>query len=239
MSKNKTALVLGMRADDSNRFNQVLNERGFNVRRISVPSEGVRDIDPLKDDLVLIMGGPIGVYQADDYPFLKDKRVLIKERTKADAPTLGICLGAQIIASALGSEVHPGKQGFELGWSPLTLTEAGENTAVQYIAGDKTPMFHWHGDTFDLPQGVTLLASSDKYPNQVYSYGKNILGIQCHPEMTQGMIEELMVSSHMRVSGESALTDIHTLREEIIRNSPILDKQARLFFNTWLDEVGL
>ena len=121
---------------------------------------------------MVVMGGPIGVYQADDFPFLKTEIEMLKERIAADKPTIGICLGSQLIATALGATVVKGDAGMEMGWSPLMLTDEAKGTEAELLCGSKTNMLHWHGDTFDMPEGATLLASSEKYKHQIFVYGK-------------------------------------------------------------------
>ncbi|MFL5318113.1 MAG: glutamine amidotransferase-related protein [Myxococcaceae bacterium] len=149
----------------------VLEERQREVR------EGDADAD-----LVVVMGGPMGVYEADRYPFVKAEIELVRARLAANKPVIGICLGAQILAAAAGSRVYPGKEGVELGVFPVMLTGAGRNDPAFGGNAQTLEVAHWHGDTFDPVPGATLLASSDRYPQQAFKTGRSY-GVQFHPEL--------------------------------------------------------
>lgn len=238
--KRKGALIfIHVKNESSCTFGKTLDQRGYRLKNIYVPSADLNTIDPLRPDLMIIMGGPIGVYQADDYPFLDQEIEILKQRIANDLPTIGICLGSQLIAAALDSKVYPGDNGTELGWSPLEISEDAKGTAIEHLCGCQTNMFHWHGDTFDLPQGAQLLASSPRYPHQVFQHGKNILGIQAHPEVQHAQLEEWAVTFCGDVSGPNAKLPITKLREDTNQHIEKLNTQARLFLNAWLDERGM
>ena len=237
--KRKGALVLShLQPEGSCTLGQTLVGCGMRIRTINTPREGLDDIDALRPDLLIVMGGPVGVYQADDYPFLQTEIDILKKRIEADLPTIGICLGSQLMAAALGSTVYKGDKGKEVGWQNLTVTEDGKGTSTEMLCAPHTNMFHWHGDTFDLPEGATLLASTDQYENQIFSHGK-ALGLQCHPEVQEHQLQEWFVMFQGDVTGDNPLIPVHDLRKQTSEHIETLNKQARLFFNTWLDEVGL
>ena len=154
---------------------------GFAVERLAAWCVDFADFDPIAPDLLVIMGGPMGVYDAGDHPWIGPEVDAIAARIAAGRPTLGICLGAQMIAAALGSAVYPGNAGRELGFSRLTYSAVGQQSPVGRIA--EVEVLHWHGDTFDLPCDVELLASTDRYPNQAFRRGANLLALQFHAEM--------------------------------------------------------
>jgi GMP synthase (glutamine-hydrolysing) len=169
------------------------------------------------------------------FPFIEAEVELLKRRIAADKPTLGICLGAQLIARALGAHVYPGTEK-EIGWHDLTMTAAGEKTALRYLSGQHCSMLHWHGETFDLPEKATLLASSEKYANQAFCYGDNILALQFHPEITQHAMEKWFIG-HV---GEIMLTEgvgVNQLRKDTHQHANQLEMQGELFFNSWINEV--
>lgn len=147
---------------------------------------------------LIVMGGPMAVYEMDKYPHLMVESRLIREAINRAMKVLGICLGAQMIAHCLGAEVYPGPQS-EIGWYNIELTGDGlrdplmRKLAVHPRVGDfwrRFKVFHWHSDTFDLPLGAVLLASSELYKNQAFRYGDNVYGFQFHVEVTKDMLFE-------------------------------------------------
>lgn len=237
MSEDKKgALILTHKQDEGScTLGQTISDRGMRIKTINVPRAGLEGIDALRPDLMVVMGGPIGVYQADYFPFLKTEIEMLKARIAADKPTIGICLGSQLIATALGATVVKGDAGMEMGWSPLTLTDAAKGTEAELLCGSKTNMLHWHGDTFNLPEGATLLASSEKYKHQIFVYGQNILGIQSHPEVQPPMLEEWFVTFNADITGPNPKVPIAKLREDNACYGDDLKKQASAFFNAWLE----
>ncbi len=134
-------------------------------------------------DMLVVMGGPMGVYEYDKFSWLKDEQDFIKKAIGADKYVLGICLGSQLIAEALGAKVFPsGRQ--EIGWFKLELTEEGKNKWGSFDPENRWVVLHWHGDTFDLPEGAKLLASSEATKHQAYSIGDKVLALQFHLEAT-------------------------------------------------------
>ncbi|HVO98015.1 MAG TPA: type 1 glutamine amidotransferase [Bryobacteraceae bacterium] len=136
---------------------------------------------------VIAMGGPMSAN--DDLPGLRDELALIGRFLAGDLPLLGVCLGAQIIAKALGAKVYRNRD-LEIGWEPVWLTEAAKDDPVFGGLASPEIFFHWHGETFDLPAGAEWLAYSNKCKNQAYRYGRNIYGIQFHAEVTPEMIAD-------------------------------------------------
>jgi len=241
MGDQKTVNVIRHLAfEDLASFTSVLAANDYQVNYIeaadyaSEPDDLVQ-ADLLSEKLLIVLGGPISVNDAAMFPFIEAEIDLLKKRIAADKPTLGICLGAQLIARALGAGVYPGKEK-EIGWFDLKLTAAGEQSALRYLDAKHCSMLHWHGETFDLPVGSALLASSEKFPHQAFSYGKNILALQFHPEVTQRSMEKWFIG-HI---GEIMQTDgvsVETLREDTHRYANQLEVQGELFFNSWLNEV--
>ena len=136
---------------------------------------------------LIVMGGPQSAN--DPLPALHRELELIGQAIQAGVPVLGICLGSQLIAKALGARVYRNPEK-EIGWAPIYFTEAGGSDALFSGAPSPTTFFHWHGETFDLPSGAEWLAYSDRCRHQAFRYGKNVYGIQFHPEITPAMIED-------------------------------------------------
>jgi len=181
------------------------------------------------------LGGPISVNDRAIFPFIEAEINLLKRRLAADKPTLGICLGAQLIASALGAKVYPGNEK-EIGWYDLSLTAAGEQSALRYLDAKHCSMLHWHGETFDLPENAVLLASSEKYDNQAFSYGDNVLALQFHPEITQRVMEKWFIG-HIGEIMQTDGIDVTKLRDDTHQFANQLEVQGELFFNSWFNEV--
>jgi GMP synthase (glutamine-hydrolysing) len=137
----------------------------------------------LEAELVVVLGGPMGVYDADQHPFLREELAFLTERVALERPCLGICLGAQLLAAAAGAEVSKGKNGLEVGVGPVRLTKEAASDPVFSLLPPKLTVAHWHADTYSaVPQGA-LLASSDRYTQQAFRLGPSY-GLQFHPELT-------------------------------------------------------
>lgn len=141
------------------------------------------DHHDLDAELVVIMGGSMSVTDTTAHPFLQDELAFLIERLALSRPCLGICLGAQLLAAAAGSEVVRGKNGFEVGVGPVRWTKQGLDDAVLAGVKPKTTVAHWHEDTFTPVEGATLLASTDRYTQQAFRLG-NSFGFQFHLELT-------------------------------------------------------
>ncbi len=152
------------------------------IRRLDLGA-GIPEPDEVQG--LIVMGGPMGVYETGKYPFLAGECSLIAELVRRDRPVLGVCLGAQLLARALGASVFPG-HGPEIGFGFVELTEEGKRDALFGPDRPFVPVFHWHGDTFDLPEGSTLLASSAEYPHQAFRFASCAYGLQFHIEPDSG-----------------------------------------------------
>ena len=223
--------------EDLGSFEPVLKERGFEVKYFcsrNVDYQGLFASDP---DLLVVLGGPMSVYETDKHLWIPHEQKFVEERIEIEKPLLGICFGAQMIAKALGANVYKGPQGKEIGWSKITVNEEGKKTPFRHLDGAFTEMMHWHGDTFDMPDGAVLLASSDLYKKQAYSYGDHILAMQCHPEVTEKKLR-LWYSSGMEEIAEVGKS-VEELVDQAERHNETLTRQAALFLHEWLDTQGL
>jgi GMP synthase (glutamine-hydrolysing) len=159
---------------------------------------------------LLIMGGPMAVYEMHRYSFLINEALLIDRAIKANKSVLGVCLGAQMVAHVLGARVYPGPQK-EIGWYEVALTGHGMGdpamAALALPNRSAAQVFQWHGDTFDLPQGAVRLASSDLYPNQAFRYADKVYALQFHIEVTPGIVRGWLAAEQgvdlAAVTGES------------------------------------
>ena len=142
-------------------------------------------------DRLVIMGGPMNIYEDDKYLWLAAERALIREAIAAGKSAVGICLGAQLLADALGSSVFSGKNK-EIGWWPIRLTEEGKRNSFLADLPEAATVFHWHGDTFNIPAGAVHLAESEGCTSQAFLYDNRILGLQFHLESTSETVREIV-----------------------------------------------
>lgn len=226
--------------EDLGSFASVLQAHDYQINYIeaadfALKPDELSQLDVLSDNLLIVLGGPISVNDNAIFPFIDEEIALLKKRIAADKPTLGICLGAQLIARALGSNVYPGGV-TEIGWYPLSLSGAGEKSAIRYLNTGHCTVLHWHGETFDMPDNAVLLASSERYPHQAFSYGNNILALQFHPEVTQRGLEKWFIG-HIGEISQTEGVSVEKLRADSRHFANQLEMQGELFFNSWLNEV--
>ncbi len=176
--------------EDVGHIRPVLESHGVEVECVDLYRPGAPLPDAHRADGLIFMGGPMSVN--DDLPFLATEMAFIRDAVGRDQPVFGVCLGAQLIAKALGAAVRRNSQK-EIGWFEVELTEAAASDRLFQGMGPTLPVFQWHGETFDLPPGATLLASSPACRNQAFRLGKATYGIQFHPEVTPEMIAQWCV----------------------------------------------
>ncbi len=161
-------------------FRAPIEDAGYQVDRIDVEDPAFSSLDLCEPDLLIMMGGPMGVYEQDRYPWITCQLRRLARRLEADRPTLGVCFGAQMIAHALGAEVYAGPHK-EVGFHAVTVHREVNDNPVRFV--EDQPILHWHGDTFTLPDNVELLASGHVYKHQAFRRGKSVLALQFHAEM--------------------------------------------------------
>jgi GMP synthase (glutamine-hydrolysing) len=161
---------------------------------------------------LIVMGGPMSVYDHEQFPFLLDEQRLIEQALKDDKPVLGVCLGSQLLAATLGIEVKSGAQK-EIGWHPVTLTEYAATDPLLTELPARFTAYHWHGDAYDLPQGAVSLASSELTPCQGFRYGANAYGFLFHMEVTEKIIQNIVKEFNDELEAE------HIVAETIIQQT--------------------
>ena len=199
---------------------------------------GVDDLSPAgAADLLIVLGGPIGVYEVDRYPFLKDEFAVVEKAIARGRPIVGICLGAQVLAAVLGARVYPGREK-EMGWGLLGLTPQGRKSPLVALEENKFWVLHWHGDTFDLPRGATWLAETAIAPNQAFSYdGGKVLALQFHVEQHARGLERWLIGHAAELA--AAGVNLAKFRSDTGRLGPGLERASRKMFDLWLDQAGM
>ena len=182
--------------------------------------------DSSRVDLVIAMGGPMSVNDESEHPWLVQEKEFIRQAIRLGLPVIGICLGAQLIASALGAKVYSGRHK-EIGWFPLEAAVTGEDV---FRLPPGIPVFHWHGEVFDLPSGAVHLAKSDACENQAFQIGRNVVGLQFHlettPESASLILEHcsdelvpgdyVQTDANIRETSKTACADINQVMEELL-----------------------
>jgi GMP synthase (glutamine-hydrolysing) len=217
-------------------FEDVLLERGATLQRIEL-DEGERLPESLGGiDAVVAMGGPMSVNDEGEHPWLADEKTLIADAVRGGVPFWGSCLGVQLLASALGAGVRPGPVP-EVGVLPVHATAAAAEDPVFSGLAWPRPTLQWHQDTFDLPQGAVLLATSPAYPHQAFRVGRLAYGVQFHLEVDAAMADEwarvpAYVSSADATLGPGGLDrllgDFRASMEE-------MQADGRALFSRWVD----
>jgi GMP synthase (glutamine-hydrolysing) len=227
----KTAVAIRhLHCEDLGLLEHALMAAGYRVDYREAPAGTLSARELAAADLLVVLGGPIGVYEADAYPFLNDAVAAVAARLNRGQPTLGICLGAQIMARALGKPVYPSGVK-ELGWAPVRLTAAGR-TSVLAGLGDLA-VLHWHGDTFDLPEQAVLLAETALVKNQAFAIGTFALGLQFHLEVQPPQLEHWYVAHAGEIAATAGI-DVAELRRQAARHAPPLAAVAGRIFADWL-----
>jgi GMP synthase (glutamine-hydrolysing) len=235
-SRVRTALAVRHVAfEDLGLLGDLLTARDIAVRYVEAGLDDLAALDPIAPDVAIVLGGPIGVYDEPDYPWIRDELRLLQRRLAADRATLGICLGSQMMAAALGARVYPmGVK--EIGWSPLTLTAPGAASDLAPLSG--TAVLHWHGDTFDLPAGAAHLASTPACANQAFAWGERALALQFHPEATAHGLERWFIGHSAEIAATRGV-DVATLRRQTRRAAPRLEARGPRVLQAWLDGLGI
>ena len=210
-----------------------LVDAGYAIERIVVGDPGFADADFLTPDLLVLLGGPMAVYRPDLFPWMDDEIARLGERLAARRPTLGICLGAQMIAAALGAKVERGPAR-EVGFAPVALTVEGRRSPLGAL--EDVPVLHWHGDGFAVPEGAVLLAETAHYA-QAFALGSTILALQCHPEMgmTGDGIEHWLDADAAYVA--KAGTSVMAIREDHARRGAAAAAAGQAMLAGWLADL--
>lgn len=216
MTERTALAVCHVAFEDLGLLAPLLSEGGIAARTLDAGVDDLAAVDPLGDDLLVVLGGPIGANDNAAYPWLADE--------------------LRLIARALGSACYPA-HAKEIGWAPVQLNDAGRASFMTPL-DDGTSVLHWHGDTFDLPSGATNLAATEICQNQAFSYGSYVLALQFHLEAHGPDLERWFIG-HSAEIGATPGIDVPTLRADTQRHSPALAERGSRCFETWFSDIRL
>lgn len=217
------------------RIAELAAARGVEVRTVDLPEEMPIWPEPEDYSALVVLGGPMSVFDTQRYGWLKDEVRLLRRCMDENIPILGIGLGAQLLAAACGAEVMPGG-GKEIGWGEIELRPSARNDRLFKGLPKRFTVFQWHGDTFELPWDSRHLAASERFPHQAFRAGDRWYGLQFHPEVTEGMPQAWAGESAAeleRVGGPTVGGDLGDSDRRIAEMRPLADR----ILNGWLDLV--
>jgi GMP synthase (glutamine-hydrolysing) len=213
----------------------LLAQHGFATSYVDAPAADDAAWRSARDaDLLVVLGGPIGVADTDIYPFLHAELELLGERLAHDRPTLGICLGAQLLAVAAGGSVLAGTEA-EIGYAPVTLTDAARGSVLEPLRD--VPVLHWHGDVISTPPELPPLAFTLLCENQAFARGANVLALQFHLEAESASLERWLVGHAYELAARGV--SVAALREDASAYAAQLASRAQQVFDTWLSGLTL
>ena len=222
-------LVQNTKVEGSGYLGDLLQNDGFDITSVNAKYESLPDE---KFSFVIILGAPESVN--DNLPYLRDEQQLIKNSVEDNIPVLGICLGSQLIAKTFGAPVYKGPK-MEIGfYHDLQISNRSK-----LFSGFKNPfsVFHWHGDTFDLPDGATRLASSENYENQAFQY-KSAIGLQFHLEVNEQMVNLWLDKTEEKLHQISYI-DPQKIRSDIDEHISTVKSNMEIFYNNFKSEFAL
>lgn len=216
-------------------LSELLTAAGYETRTVQSAAGESVPVDAGDAPALIVMGGPMGVYEAEQYPFLRGEMQLIERAIAANKPVLGVCLGSQLLAAALGARVTKGAAK-EIGWFPISLTAKAQTDRVWQGVKSPLPCFHWHGDVFDMPRGAVALASSERTACQAFRYGERAYGFLMHAEVTPEIVEGMLAAFADEMRRENLQAE--SIRRDTRKNLPELNATARSVFSRWVKLIA-
>lgn len=219
--------------EDLGIFGPILEEFGYRIRYLDpglLGPDALESLDVDSPELMVVLGGPLGANDDALYPFLAAELDAIRHRLDSGRPLLGICLGAQLIARAMGGRVFPMPEK-EIGFADVYLTREGQEGPLRHL-GNPDLVLHWHGDMFETPPGATRLAYSHPCSHQAFAVGDQVLGLQFHLEVDPARIEPWLIGHAAELA--AAEVDPVELREQALRHGKDLAQRGRQVLREWL-----
>jgi GMP synthase (glutamine-hydrolysing) len=217
----------------------LLRAAGFRIRYVNFARDPFAQVDVRRYDGLIVLGGPMNVDQIDRFPHLLHEIEVLQAAIEREIPTLGICLGAQLLAAALGAHVHPNPVR-EIGWYPLTMSPAAQSDPLFQHLDSSTPVFQWHAYTFTEPRETVHLASSESCANQAFRYRDFAYGLQFHLEVDAELIQRWLQHSQLQHELEPLGGEKH-VREVQAQTAIHLERsqaQAAALFSAFIERFG-
>ena len=227
MSPKRALAIQHVAFEDLDGFERPLRDAGFTIT-FRHAANGLANIEDY--DLLMVLGGPVGVDDQTQYPFLIEEARLLEQALSAEKPIMAVCLGAQLLAHVLGSHVYAGAHA-EIGCAPISLSAAGQTSCLTPFK-DQPMAFHWHRDTFDLPNGAIRLARTDACENQAFSYGHKVIACQFHPEFTGRTLEHWLVGHAHELAHQGITPDL--IRTSVAQHHQALTTNSARVMSTFL-----
>jgi GMP synthase (glutamine-hydrolysing) len=234
--KQKALILQNAKGEGPGVIDAVLRARGWTQETIHFYRGETIPLDWQSCSLLVVMGGPMNVYEERTYPFLREETGIIAEAINIELPVLGFCLGAQLMAKACGARVHRGHEK-EIGWYPVWMTELGMKDPLLSSFPEELIIFQWHGDTFELPEGAIRIASSDNYVNQAMRIDEMSYGFQFHFEVTRDMIFEWLETGREEIDDMGGERLKIRILEEAHTYIPGMHSYAESFLSTYLGKI--
>lgn len=231
------ALVLQhIAVEGPGRLGPFLEQRGWELDTRALYAGDGLPAEPQDYHAIIIMGGPMGVYDEAAYAFLRQEHVFLQRAITQQVPLLGICLGSQLLAKALDARVYPNACK-EVGWYTVDLTPAGRSDVLFQGAPASLPVFQWHGDAFELPAGAVALASSPQCTHQAFRYGERVYGLLFHLELVPAMIHSWLATFQEELAGVQAYIDPQRIVADMPRYLEPYQQVSTQIFTNLVDHV--
>ena len=212
-----------------------LKENNIAYTTVDLSKKGYKISDLSDYNALIVMGGPMNVYETDEFPYLIEEEKIIRTAIEKNHLVLGICLGAQMMAKALSAKVTKGKTK-EIGWYDIALTDDGLKDKALGPLGKDIKVFQWHGDTFDMPSGAVRLAGSELFPNQAFRYGKRAYALQFHLEVTEDIIKDWIKHGEAELKPLQGLIDPQKIVEDNKKYIKGFEERGRQFYKNFFKE---
>ncbi|MFQ5354181.1 MAG: type 1 glutamine amidotransferase [Thermodesulfobacteriota bacterium] len=236
MYGNEILVLQHVKAEGPGLIGAAARAEGFSLRTIRLFAGEKLPSKSREYSALVVLGGPMGVYDEADYPYIGDELLLIKSAFRLKIPVLGVCLGAQMMARAAGAEVRRGGTK-EIGFYSISLTPEGRIDSLLLGLPSEFTVFQWHGDTFDIPEGAENLAASADFENQLLKVGSNSYGLQFHIEVTEAMVRDFLLAGSDELRRAPYIKAPEVIMSEAREMLPAIHGIGRAIISRFLREV--